>query len=226
MARVAKNAKALQLFAGGLNDIKNNIWAKHLGGTCCDPAVEVDSDRLNPTINPENALVHTRPFGNRFHWRFMEKTRAERKKIVDFINAKGVGAQLEILVIPTFSLLYSVHIALLAEEAGFAFTVKTRNGTALPAGQLIKVSETDSGAGCGEVARVQAAGSLAGIGALAGATRVHNIAVSGTGGEFALEADVIILEVTALPAGGALKGEFDVLAHINYVAPGRSEAAR
>jgi len=223
MARVAKNAKAMQIFRGGLN--KLSVWAKHIGGDCCDPKPDYSIDRLNPTINPENALVHTRPFGNRDYMQFGEFADSVRKEMVDWINTNGVGAQLELLVIPTFSLLSTVEFTVLAEEAGFTYDLKTRNGTVLPAGQLIKVSETEGGAGCGEVARVQAAGGYTGLGALGGATRVMNLGVSATGGEFALEADVLILEVTALPAAG-LKGLFDFRANINYVAPGRSEAAR
>lgn len=223
MARVSMDAKALQLFRGGLN--KLSLWAQHIGGMCCDPVPAVTMDRLNPTINPENALVHTRPFGNRDYWKFSDADDTARANIVQHINTQGVGAQLEIIVIPTFSLLYSVQVVALAEEAGLTFELKTRNGTVLPAGQLIQVSETDGGMGCGEVARVQAAGAYTGLGALAGAHRVHTLGVSGIGGEFALEADVLILEVTGLPAGG-VKGYFDLLVHANYIAPGRSESLR
>lgn len=223
MARTAKNAKAMQLFRGGLN--KLSVWAEHIGGDCCDAKPTITQDRLNPTINPENALVHTRPFGNRDYMQYSEFNDSKRVEIVKWINDNGVGAQLELLVIPTFSLLSTVEFTVLAEEAGFTFDLKTRNGTVLPAGQLIKVSETEGGAGCGEVARVQAVGGYTGLGALGGATRVMNLGVSDKLGEFALEADVLILEVTALPAAG-LKGFFDFRANINYVAPGRSEATR
>jgi hypothetical protein len=141
------------------------------------------------------------------------------------LNEKGVGAQLEIIVIPTFSLTHTIHTVTLVEEAGLVFKLVTRNGTVLPSGQEIKVLETDSGDGCGEVARVQSAANKDSIGPLEGASRVHNLFVSDQGGEFALEADVLVLEVVSVPAGGVV-GTFDIRVHTNTIAPGRSEAAR
>jgi hypothetical protein len=225
MARVAKNVKAHQSFRGGLNDLSKNPWLQNIGNGCCEVAPAIDQDRLNPTINPENALVHSRPFGNRLHWRFSELDDTTRRQIAAHINTHGVGAQLEIITIPTFGFLHSVHTVTLAEESGLVFELKTRNGTAIPSGRLIKVSETDSGDGCGEVARVQAAADKANIGPLAGASRVHNFFVSDDGGSFALEADVLILEVKSLPADSVI-GSFDILVHSLTVAAGRSEAAR
>jgi hypothetical protein len=216
-------AKALQLFRGGLN--KLTLWAEHIGGACCDPLVPAQIDRLNPTINPENANVHTNPFGHRDHFHFGSLHDSLRDKIVRHINTHGVGAQLELMVLPTFSLLHAVQFVTLAEEPGLLFELKTRNGTVLPTGQLIQVSETEGGNGCGEVARVQAEGAYTDLGALNGATRVHTLGVSDIGGEFALEADVLILEVTAMPAE-AVVGYFDLQLHGTYIAPGRSEASR
>lgn len=225
MTFVAKDAKAYQVFRGGLNDLNKNPWLQNIGGDCCEPTHSIDQDRLNRTINPENALVHSRPFGNRLYWQYSEHDNSEKAKILRWINEQGVGAQLEIIVIPTFGFLYSVHVAVLAEELGFTYELKTRNGTVLPDGQLIKVSETDSADGCGEVGRVQEGGDFADLGALDGATRVHTIGVSGQGGEFALNSDVLILEVLTLPADG-LKGTFDLRVHSVTVAAGRSEATR
>jgi hypothetical protein len=224
MSRVAKSVKAHQSFRGGLNDLSKNPYIQALGSSCCEPAAAVDQDRLNPTINPENALIHTRPFGNRDYWQFGEFADSERARIVQHINTHKVGAQLEILVVPTFSLLYSVQAVVFAEEIGLKFKVKTRNGTKLPSGQLIKVAEKDGGSSCGEVERTQSVGDLNDIGSLDGATRVHTLAVSDIGGEFALEADVLILEVTSMPSIGVV-GNFDLRVHTNYIAPGRSEAA-
>lgn len=225
MARIAKTEKAMQLFRGGLNDLSKNPWLQNIGFGCCDPVHKIDQDRLPPTVNPENAQIHSRPFGNRLFWQFSEHDDSTRAQIVRHLNEVGVGAQLEIIVIPTFSLTHSVHTVTLAEETDLVFELKTRNGTELPSGQLIKVSETDSGDGCGEVARVQAAADPAEIGPLDGASRVHNLFVSDKGGEFALEADVLVLEVVSVPAGG-IKGNFDIRVHTNAIAPGRSESTR
>jgi hypothetical protein len=222
MARVAKSAKAYQVFRGGLNDLSKTPWIQNLGNGCCEVAPVIDQDRLNPTINPENSLVHTRPYGNRDYWQFSEMSDSDRARVVKHLNDNGVGAQLEVLVLPTFSLLSTVAIVTFAEEAGLVFEIKTRNGTVLPSGQLIKVLETE-GADCSGVVRVKSAADPADIGPLEGATRVHNLFVSGKLGEFALDADVLILEVLSMPAGG-IAGAFDLRVHANYVAPGRSEA--
>ena len=221
MAWTAKSAKAYQLFRGGLN--KLSVWAQHLSGACCEPGVTIDYDRLNRTINPENANIHTSPYGTRDNWRFSEEADSERKRIVDWINTQGVGAQLELVVLPAHTFLTHLTLKVLAEEAGFTFDLKTRNGTVLPDTQLIKVSETDSADGCSSVGRVQAAGAWTGLGALSGATRVYTYGAAGDGGNFVLDSDVVILEVTGLPAGG-LKGFFDIQLDATYVAPGRSEA--
>jgi len=223
MARVAKSAKAFQVFRGGLNDLNKNPWIQQLGNGCCEAAPVVDQDRLNATVNPENALVHSRPFGNRLYWQFSEHDDSTRAKIVKHINTHGVGAELEVIVIPTFGFLYSVHVAVLAEEADLTFELVTRNGTELPSAQVHKVIETDGANNCG-VGRELEAGDLADFGALDGASRVHVIAVSDTGGEFALDADVLILKVKTVPADGVV-GNFDIRIHSNTVAAGRSEAA-
>lgn len=224
MARVAMGAKALQVFAGGLNRL--SVWAKHLNDGCCGPDVTPKIDRLNPTINPENALVHTSPYGHRDFWEFANGKVTDREDIIKTINTEGIGAQIELMVIPTFTLLTSVHVAVLAAEPGLAFKLVTRNGTVLPSDQLIKVTETDGGTTCGEVERVQGAADLANIPmTLGAATREHHIGVAGNGGNFALEADVLILEVISVPADPVV-GFFNVHVHANYIAPGRSEAAR
>jgi hypothetical protein len=110
MARVAKSAKAYQVFRGGLNDLSKNPWIQNLGNGCCEVAPVIDQDRLNPTINPENSLVHTRPYGNRDYWQFSEMSDSDRARVVKHLNDNGVGAQLEVLVLPTFSLLSTVAI--------------------------------------------------------------------------------------------------------------------
>lgn len=226
MARNAMGAKALQLFRGGLNALAVNPWVQNLGGSCCDPVATVAQDRLNPTINPENALVHTRPIGSRDAWQFSEHADSVRDRIVAHINANGVGTQLEILVIPTFSFLLAAHVVVMAEEAGLTFELKTRNGLALPNDRRIKVAETDSPDGCGPVTRVQTApANLAGLGPLGSATRVHTIGLATDGGKFALEADVLMLEVTAVPAE-PVKGFFDIRVYASYATHGRSEAIR
>jgi hypothetical protein len=225
MAFVAKDNKTLQVFRGGFNDLSKNPWLQNIGNGCCEPGQTIDQERLPRSLHPENALVHSRPFGNRLHWRFSELDDTTRRQIVAHINTHGVGAKIEVITIPTFAFVHSVHTVTLAEESGLVFKLYARNGTAVPSGQLIKVSETDSGDGCGEVARVRGAADKNAIGALGGASRVHNIFATANGGEFALEADVWVLEVVSVPADGVI-GSFDLLIHSLTVAAGRTEASR
>lgn len=231
MARNPKSANAYQSFRGGRNRL--GVWAKFAEGACCEPGVALDIDRLPATVQWENANIHTSPLGGRNPtWRFSELQSGDRDAIVDHINAIGVGAIIEVQAIPTFALVQSVAVSTFKEETGLAFEVITRNGTALPADQVILVEEQDAG-GCGETTRTRVTttseetgdvdiGDLGDVGTLDGATRSYTIAVSGAG-EFALEADVIALRVTSVPAGGVV-GAFDISVDLSYTAPVRSYA--
>lgn len=222
MAFVAKSSKAYQVFRGALN--KLGLWAQHLGSGCCGPEVAVDIDRLaHRTTNPENALIHISPSGGRDHWKFSDHADSDRQRINNWINTQGVGAQLEIMVLPTHSFLTYVTAVVLAEESGLVFELKTRNGTPLPEDQLIKVDEVDSGDGCTTVARTEGAGDFAALGPLNGSSRVYHYGAAANGGHFVMDNDALILEVVSLPAGG-VKGFWDILIHGVTVWPGRSEA--
>ena len=87
---------------------------------------------------------------------------------------------------------------------------------------MIRVVEQDAGS-CGEPTRTQTPGDLSDVGDVGGGTRAYDLAVSDTGGEFALEADVIALRVTAVPATGVV-GKFDIAVDLSYTAPVRSYA--
>lgn len=224
MAQNAMSAKALQLFRGGLNDVSLNPWVQNLGGECCNPAIPVVQDRLNPTINAENALVHTAPAAHKDYWHFRDLADSRRQKVVDHLNAQGVGGQLEVLLVPTFAFLTALHVVVMAEETGFTFDVVTRNGVTLPA-TVIKVTETDAANGCGAVGRVQAVGAWTNVGALGGGHRVHLVGQNAAGTGFSLDSDVLILQAKTLPAGG-VKGYFDVAVYATYDNVGRSEASR
>lgn len=221
MARNPKSANAYQSFRGGRNRL--GVWAKFAEGSCCEPGVALDIDRLPATVQWENANVHTNPLGGRNPtWRFSELQSGDREAIIDHINAVGVGAIIELQAIPTFSLVQSVAVSTFKEETGLSFEVITRNGTALPSGQVIRVVEQDAGS-CGEPTRTQTTGDLSDVGDVGGGTRAYDLAVSDTGGEFALEADVIALRVTAVPATGVV-GKFDIAVDLSYTAPVRSYA--
>jgi len=229
MARNPKSANAYQSFRGGRNRL--GVWAKFAEGACCEPGVVLDIDRLPATVQWENANIHTSPLGGRNPtWRFSELQSGDRDAIVDHINAIGVGAIIEVQAIPTFALVQSVAVSTFKEETGLAFEVITRNGTRLPEDQVILIEEQDAG-NCGEPTRTRVIadddgqadlGDLSAVGTLNGATRSYTLAVSAPG-EFALEADVIALRVTSVPAGGVV-GAFDISVDLSYTAPVRSYA--
>lgn len=226
MARSIKSAKAIQLFRGGFNKLP--LFAQFLGGDCCAPGAVVDIDRLPVTLNWENANIHTSPLGGRDTWCFNELTDSERAEVIARINTGGVGTQLEILTIPTFSFLQNLRVGVYGEETGLTFKIKTRNGTALPAGQRFEVTEAQSANECGAITRTKTdvdwvAGAAETIGELGSATKKYSYAVDGAGGTFALEADVIILEVASVPASGVV-GFFDMCVDLSYTSNGRSES--
>ena len=223
MARVAKAANTVQSFRGGRNRL--GVWAKFAEGSCCEPGVALDIDRLPATVQWENANVHTNPLGGRNPtWRFSELQSGDAQEIVDLINTAGVGAVIELQAIPTFAFVTGVAVTTHKEETGLTFEVITRNGTPLPNDRVIHVEETDPGANCGGPARTIAVGSLDSVGALGGATRAYEIAHEGAGGSFALEADVIALRVVTVPAGGVVNGTFDIAVDLSYTSTVRSNA--
>lgn len=217
-----KSNKSIQVFNGGLAPL--GIWAKHIGPGCCVPNAKVDIDRLVPTVNPENALVHNRPAAERSFWQTSNGS-SDKRDIIKHINEVGVGAEIEIMVVPTFSFFKAVHIVVLGEEVGLTFKLKTRNGIDMPADQLIKVEETDAGTavGCGDVARVKGAADFDNFGAKGTASRVHLFGVADASGDFALYSDTLVLEVLTVPTE-PVRGDFDLMVYGTFNTFGRSEA--
>ena len=225
MARNAKPAGAVQAFRGGLP--KLGVWAQHLGGDCCAPSAAVDIDRLPPTVQWENANIHTSPIGGRnATWRFKELKQEDRRAIIDAINAGGVGTIIEAQLIPTFSYVTAVAATVFAEETGLTFRLVTRNDTYTTSANTPIVSEVDGGNGCGGVVRTLTNTNDDAnwtFGALEGDSRRYYI--DGHLRDFALEADVLGLEVVSMPAGGVVVGKFDLTLDLTYESYVRSAAA-
>ena len=226
MARNQMGAKAIQLFRGGYNKLP--LFAQFLGQGCCGLDVKPVIDRLPCTQNWENANIHTSPLGGRDTWQFSLLNDTEKADVVAAINQGGVGTQLEILLIPTFAFLQNLRVAVLSAEPGLTFVVKTRNGTELPQGNRFEVTEAwDGECGCPVRAKTDTdwiAGEGQTIGDLGdGVVKKYSYAQDTAGGRFALEADVVILEVASMPAGG-VAGLFDILADLSYTSNGRSES--
>ena len=225
MARNAKPAGAVQAFRGGLP--KLGVWAQHLGGDCCAPSAAVDIDRLPPTVQWENANIHTSPIGGRNPtWRFKELKQEDQRAIIDAINAGGVGTIIEAQLIPTFSYVMAVAATVFAEETGLTFRLVTRNGTYATSANTPMVSEVDGGNGCGGVVRTLTDDDDDDnwtFGALEGDSRRYYI--DSHLRDFALEADVLGIEVVSVPAGGVVVGKFDLAIDLTYESYVRSAAA-
>lgn len=225
MARNAKPAGAVQAFRGGLP--KLGVWAQHLGGDCCAPSAAVDIDRLPPTVQWENANIHTSPIGGRNPtWRFKELKQEDQRAIIDAINAGGVGTIIEAQLIPTFSYVTGVAATVFAEETGLTFRLVTRNDTYATSANTPIVSEVDGGNGCGGVVRTlddTDDDDNWTFGALEGDSRRYYI--DGGLRDFALEADVLGIEVVSMPAGGVVVGKFDLALDLTYESYVRSAAA-
>lgn len=226
MARNAKPAGAVQAFRGGLP--KLGVWAQHLGGDCCAPSAAVDIDRLPPTVQWENANIHTSPIGGRNPtWRFKELKQEDQRAIIDAINAGGVGTIIEAQLIPTFAFVSTVAATVFAEETGLTFRLVTRNESVNFTNGALVVGEVDGGPNCTGVVRTSDdTGDDPNwtLGPLGGDTRRYYICTDFADG-FALEPDVVGFEVTAMPAGGVVKGLFDLALDVTYESYVRSAAA-
>ena len=226
MARNPKPAGAVQAFRGGLAEL--SIWAKHLGGDCCSPAARPEIDRLPPTVQWENANVHTSPIGGRNPtWRFKELKQEVQRDIIDAINAGGVCTIIEAQLIPTFAFVSAVAATVYAEETGLRFRLVTRNESVDFTNGALTVGEVDGGPNCTGVVRTQdGTGDDPDwtIGSLDGDTRRYYICTDLVDG-FALEPDVVGFEVTEMPAGGVVKGLFDLALDVTYESYVRSAAA-
>lgn len=220
MARNAKSANNIQVFRGSRTF--KDVFAQNAGLGCCDDGATTAHDKLAARVRFDNELAHLNPHGanDKFRFPYGNGFEGYRNGIIDHINTVGVGAQVSVLVIPTYAFVTGVGIHVAAEEAGLTFNVLTRNGLTLPVEQAILVTSTASGGDC-EVDRSQedlngeGTFDFEGIGAMEGALALDYFTRSCCG-EFSLEADEIILEVASMPAGGVVNGLFDLTVSVSY----------
>lgn len=223
MARVAKAAGNLQVFRGSLS--QPDVYAANAGKGCCGDNALVTVDKLGPRVRFDNANAHTNPIGGRetfavpAGYGFSGVSRA----IVDHINANGVGATISIIAIPTYAYVTGVGIHIAAEEDGLTFTLKTRNGLALPS--VTQVVTATAGDDACEITRTLATSDgteYVGFGALGDGELFVDI-FGRHAGLFSLEADELILEVDTMPAGGSIVGSFDIRVTAAYEMIHRAE---
>lgn len=224
MARTAKTENHLQVFLGSRN--RPDVFVRNASGICCDQ-VDVSFDKLAERTRFDNALSHLNPLGanDKFRAPYGNGFDAYRKNIVDHINSHGVGAKIGVIAIPTYAFVTGVGVHVAAEETGLSFNLITRNGLVLPTAKTLVVDATDTG-DC-EVTRTSTAGdasSFEGFGALDPTALFQDILGFDGSGQFALEADELILEVASLPPSGEIVGDFDITVSVNYQIVHRAEA--
>lgn len=223
MARTPKSANNIQVFRGSRTRL--DVFSANAGAGCCGSGAQVAFDKLAARTRFDNALAHSNPVGanDKFHFPFGEGFADVREEIIKHINAVGVGAQISVLAIPTYAFVTGVGIHIAAEEPGLTFTLKTRNGLALPTAAVHVVSAV-AGTDC-ELTRTDTAGSAAsfvGFGALGNNLMIDIFGRDGEG-EFSLEADELILEVASMPSSGVVNGEFDLTVSVSYNVIHRAE---
>lgn len=224
MAREPKSATNIQVFRGGLP--QPDVFAKAaMESQCCnDNGLTSTFDKLPSRLRFDNGLNHMSPLGGREEFTIPvggANFAATEADIINHINAEGVGATISVLAIPTYAFVTGVGIHIEAEEAGLTFDLKTRNGLVLPGasygdgpanGEIIMV--TAEGNGC-TVDRTQDSGAFEGFGGLDDAQFI-DIFGRYAQGNFALDADEIMLEVASMPASGVVTGAFRLTISVAY----------
>ena len=214
MARNPKAENNLQVFRGSRSRV--DVFSQNADSGCCGSGAAVQHDKLADRVRFDNALAHSNPTGanDKFIVPYGDGFSGNRDEMIAHINANGVGAQLSVLVVPTYAFVTGVGVHIAAEEEGLTFNIETRNGLELPASQVIQVSAAAGEDGCA-IERTQSEGSLEGFGALDGAEFIDIFARDGDG-TFSLEADEIILTVATMPTEGIVTGAFDLTVSISY----------
>ena len=228
MARTPKSANNIQVFRGSLPPA--DVFAQNAGAECCGGGTTVEHDKLGARTRFSNALAHSNPLGanDKYQLPYGPGFAGDKTRIVNHINAIGVGATISVLAIPTYAFVTGVAVHIAAEEPGLTFNLITRNGLELPLTQVLTVEAAVGTAAC-EVERTlidnsgeDAAEAFEGFGALDGNLFIDIFGRDGQG-EFSLEADELILQVATMPAGGVINGTFDITVSVSYEVIHRAE---
>lgn len=225
MARNPKADKNIQLFRGSRTRL--GVVKDMLGSDCCgENAIDLAHDKLADRVHFSNGLAHSNPTQANDKWAFPGTgLDFNDREVIDHINRVGVGAQISVLVIPTYAFLNKLSVAVLNSEPGLTFTLKTRNGLNLTPDRSISVS-VEAGDGDCEVTRVQGTTAItAPFGALTDDELQHYRFGVYDNGKFSLEAEEIIVEVVTMPTlnGGKVIGDFNFQVAVNYEVVQRAE---
>lgn len=222
MARVPKSEDNIQVFRGSRP--KADVFAMNAGAGCCGPDLDFAYDKLAERTRFDNGLKHVSPTGGVERYQFPSNPGFNDKAaIIAHINAVGVGAEISVIAIPTYAFLTGLGIHVAAEEVGLVFEVDTRNGLVLPAAGFSVAATQDPDNPCAVLRTLdESEVGLTGIGPLADGVLFMDYFFRDGDGAFALEADEIILRVTAIPATPVV-GTFDMTISASYDVIHRAE---
>lgn len=229
MAWSAKSADNIQMFRGSRP--KPDVFTQDLmrgGGECCSPgAADISYDKLARRVRFDNGLTHLNPLGGNEKVRvpFFDGLSTSRDEAINHINAVGVGAQISLFAIPTYAFLTGLGVHIAAEETGFTFDIVTRNGLVLPSdfGGLVNVTgDTCAPTRTLTLSTQEAPITPEGLGALSTSV-ARDYFWKSCCGEFSLESDEVMIEVTSMPASGEVLGDFDFTIAVSYEVINRAE---
>ena len=225
MARNPKSDTNIQLFRGSRTRL--GVVKDMLGSDCCgENAIDLAHDKLADRVHFSNGLAHSNPTQANDKWAFPGTgLDFNDREVIDHINRVGVGAQISVLVIPTYAFLNKLSVVVLNSEPGLTFTLKTRNGLDLTPDRSISVS-VEAGDGDCEVTRTQGTTAIpAPFGALTDDEIQHDRFGVYDEGKFSLEAEEIIVEVVTMPTlnDGKVIGDFNFQVAVNYEVVQRAE---
>jgi len=209
------DGNTLQMFAGGRRNL--DVFARTLGkGTCDCDVIGVAQDRLVNPLQFDRGLSHLSPSGGRETFFFgNHQQKVLNLELKAHLNRVGVGALVEIIAIPTGSVITGLSVGVYSMDDGLKFALKTRNGANLPAtGQ--KFSVPKEGCPLDITAVAASATALQNIIAPAAANQSEHFVYAGyTNAVLNGNADVLVMELVTMPTSGIVT-DFNIIVDLSY----------
>jgi hypothetical protein len=202
-------ANTIQVFAGGKSDL--DPYAKTLFTGNCPDVGSLEYDRLKNPIQFDRGLNHLSPNGGRETFEFGGNQHMfVNQQIIDHFNKVGVGAKVEIMVLPALALLHGVAVSIYQVDVGALFKLSWRQGHTMPGnGRKFAVPITN---GTPDIADQgsQTPSWFNAIGGIATTSASEHYIYTDAGAPVSGNSDALTLEVVQMPTSG-------VFTHANYI---------
>jgi hypothetical protein len=210
-------AKTLQVFAGGKSDL--DPYAKTLfTGNCPCNTGELTYDRIKNPMQFDRGLNHLSPLGGRETFEFGgNQHMMVNDQIIQHVNKEGVGAKIEIIALPSASVVTMLAVSIYQLDPGLVLRLTTRNGSVLPStGKKLTVP---IGTCNPDIAEASAAASVlnALIAPANSSASEHFVFINGN--VLNGNADVLTLEVMAMTTSGVLTRGNYLQVDVGYEVP-------